>query len=104
MACTTAPTYTLCIEESGEQCIVVLVIIVTEPASECVGVDLPAGSVRINAKTTVQCFPDSSMILCHTETVTPPSPPLPPQSKVYQLTYTGGLSDNFVILVAFLDD
>ncbi len=43
--CTTAPTYTLCMEESGEQCIVVLVIIVTEPASECVGVDWPAGSV-----------------------------------------------------------
>ncbi len=47
-------------EEPGEQCTVVFALIVMEPASKCVcgggGVAPPqAGSVTINAKTTVHC-------------------------------------------------
>ncbi len=57
----------------GEQCTVVFALIVTEPATECLCVGggggggcystLPAlpGSVTIYAKTTVHCYPDSSM-------------------------------------------
>jgi hypothetical protein len=60
-------------EEPGNQCTVVFALIVTEPASECVCVwreagaakppPLPhtlAGSLTIYAKTTVDCYPDSS--------------------------------------------
>jgi hypothetical protein len=63
-------------EEPGEQCVVVFVLIVTEPASDCVsvygrgggrggGVALTptASSVTIYEKTTVHFSPDSSMLL-----------------------------------------
>jgi hypothetical protein len=59
-------------EEPGEKCTVVFALIITEPASECVcfgwggmvAIPTPfplAGSITINAKTTVHCPPDSSM-------------------------------------------
>ncbi len=49
-------------EESGEQCTVVFVFIVTEPASKCVCME-GGGSVTIYAKTTVDCSRESSMNL-----------------------------------------
>ncbi len=58
-------------EEPGEQCAVVFVLIITKPASErvCVGEGrrslyppLP-GFETIYAKTTVHCSPDSSMVI-----------------------------------------
>jgi len=60
-------------EEPGEQCTVVFALIVIEPANECVGrrgegrlLHPPfhslAGSVTIYAKTTLDCFPGSSMV------------------------------------------
>jgi hypothetical protein len=52
-------------EEPGEQCTVVFALIVTELAGEYVcrgaGGVASAGYVTIYAKTTVHCFPDSSM-------------------------------------------
>jgi hypothetical protein len=58
-------------EEPGEQFAVVFVLIVTEPASDCVCLwgggassttSLLAGSGTIYTKTTVHCSPDSSML------------------------------------------
>jgi hypothetical protein len=60
-------------ESKGEQCIIVFVLIVTEPASGRWGVwtveslipPAPqlAGSATIYAKTTVDCSPDSSCMV-----------------------------------------
>jgi hypothetical protein len=50
------------IEEPGEQCTVVVALIVTEPASECV-CGGNGGPVTNYAKTTVHCSPVSSMVV-----------------------------------------